>query len=76
VFAAANRTGFLPIDQSYLAPDFLLYQLFSTMPLFAEDHAWCSLVTRHGAEIYGFPWLTITHNGQHDYVGDLEEIAA
>jgi hypothetical protein len=51
-------------------------QLFQTMPLFAEDDAWCDLVTRQGGEVDDFPCPRITHSGQHDYVGDLKEIAA
>jgi hypothetical protein len=40
-----------------------------------EDHYFCNLVRRHGGEILGCPWITVTHAGQFSYVGDLKALA-
>jgi hypothetical protein len=40
-----------------------------------EDHYFCNLVRRHGGEVLGCPWITVTHTGQFSYVGDLKALA-
>jgi hypothetical protein len=40
-----------------------------------EDYYFCDLVRRHGGEVLGCPWLTVSHTGQYSFVGNLKGVA-
>jgi hypothetical protein len=56
-----------------------IHEFFKTLMIdgnyLGEDHYFCNLVRRHGGEILGCPWITVSHTGQYSYVGDLKGLA-
>jgi hypothetical protein len=48
---------------------------YETQIHMGEDFYFCNLVRRHGGEVLGCPWLTVTHTGQYSFVGDVKGLA-
>jgi hypothetical protein len=56
-----------------------VYEFFKTLTVddnqLGEDCYFCDLVRRHGGEVLGCPWLSVTHTGPYSFVGDLKGLA-
>jgi hypothetical protein len=62
-------------SHSHLTPGHPMHNFFSTTKEHGEDHNFCHSVRRNGGKVLGCPWLTVTHTGQYDFVGDIKGIA-
>jgi hypothetical protein len=56
-----------------------VYEFFKTQIVndsyLGEDFHFSNLVRRHGGEVLGCPWITVSHTGQYSFVGDLKGLA-
>jgi hypothetical protein len=57
-----------------------IYEFFKTLIVngqqMGEDYYFCNLVRRHGGEVLGCPWITVTHNGRYSFIGNLKGVAS
>jgi hypothetical protein len=67
--------GRIPTTTSHLTLGHPMHNFFRTTEEHGEDHYFCHQVRRHGGKVLGCPWLTVTHTGQYDFVGDIKGIA-
>lgn len=54
----------------------LTYEFFATSidkngVLLSEDYHFCELVRAHGGEVWGNPFIKLTHTGTYDFGGDI-----
>lgn len=54
-----------------LTSEFFATSIDKTGVLLSEDYHFCELVRAHGGEIWGHPFIKLTHTGTYDFGGDI-----
>lgn len=69
-----RASGVLGEDGQPLKPltrEFFATSIDKNGVLLSEDYHFCELVRAHGGEIWGHPFLKLTHTGTYDFGGDI-----